>query len=126
MTLLWWHWLVLGLLLVVAEVAAFGGFYLIFFGVAALVVGALSLFDLAGQEWIQVLLFSVLSIGSLTLFRKRLLHRFQAEKQRPPVDQVIGEVGVVVEDLAPGAIGRVELRGTSWTAQNDSGTMLAR
>ena len=40
MTLLWWHWLVLGLLLGVAEVATAGGFFVMFFAVAALVVGA--------------------------------------------------------------------------------------
>ena len=39
MDILWWHWLVLGLLLVLAELAASGGFYIIFFGIAALIVG---------------------------------------------------------------------------------------
>jgi len=75
----------------------------------------------------QLLLFSILSLGSMVLFRKRLLHRFQAEKQRPPVDQVIGEIGMVVDDdLAPGANGRIELRGTTWSAHNGSAVTIAR
>ncbi len=39
MDILWWHWLVLGLFLVLVELAAAGGFYVIFFGVS-LPVGA--------------------------------------------------------------------------------------
>lgn len=59
----WWHWLVVGLILVALELAASGGFYVIFFGIAAIVIGALRLFDVAGPAWFQFLLFSVLSVG---------------------------------------------------------------
>ena len=34
MTIEWWHWLALGLVLVALEMAAAGGFYIIFFGIA--------------------------------------------------------------------------------------------
>jgi len=37
----WWQWLVLGLVLVALEMAASGGFYVIFFGIAALAIGGL-------------------------------------------------------------------------------------
>jgi membrane protein implicated in regulation of membrane protease activity len=120
MTILWWYWIVLGLLLVVSEMTASGGFYIIFFGIAALIVGLLSLFDLAGGESTQLLLFSGLSIGSLLLFRSRLLKWLQIDPQAPPVDQLVGEIGTATEDLGPGGVGRVELRGTSWAARNDS------
>ena len=46
MSLLWWHWIVIGLLLVLGEMASAGGFYLIFFGVAGLLVGILAAFGL--------------------------------------------------------------------------------
>jgi hypothetical protein len=124
MTILWWYWIVLGLLLVVSEMTASGGFYIIFFGIAALIVGLLSLFDLAGGESTQLLLFSGLSIGSLLLFRSRLLKWLQIDPQAPPVDQLVGEIGTATEDLEPGGVGRVELRGTSWAARNDSHAML--
>ena len=126
MTILWWHWLVLGLILIVAELAASGGFYIIFFGVAAVVVGLLAMFGVAGQEAMQLLLFSGLSVGSLLLFRGRLLRWIQIEPQRPPVDQLVGEVGTASEDLAPGMVGRVELRGTVWSARNIAGVPLVR
>jgi len=120
MNLLWWYWIVFGLLLVVAELAAAGGFYIIFFGVGAIVVGLLSLFGLAGPEWVQLLLFSALSIGALVLFRSRLLRWFQTDPQRPQIDTLVGEIGFVNEDLPPGAVGRLELRGTVWSGRNDT------
>ncbi len=126
MTLLWWYWIVFGLVLVVAELAAAGGFYIIFFGIGAIVVGLLSLFGLAGSESIQLLLFSALSAGSLLLFRSKLLHWFQADPQRPAIDTLAGEIGVATEDLAPGAVGRLELRGTLWSGRNDSDAVIAR
>jgi membrane protein implicated in regulation of membrane protease activity len=126
MNILWWHWLVLGLVLIVSELATPGGFYIIFFGVGALAVGILAAFDMAGPTWMQLLLFSFISIGSIVLFRGRVLRMFQPEKQAPSIDLLIGEIAVAEEDLAPGAIGRVELRGTAWSARNDAPIILSR
>jgi membrane protein implicated in regulation of membrane protease activity len=126
MAILWWHWLVLGMLLVLAEMAAAGGFYIIFFGIAALVVGVLAGFGIAGPVWAQVLLFSVLSVASLLLFRTRLLQWFQVDPQAPAVDQLEGEVGKVLEELAPGGVGKVELRGSAWSARNNTSATLPR
>lgn len=126
MTILWWHWLVLGLILAVAEMAAAGGFYIIFFGVGALVVGVLSKFGLAGPEWVQLLLFTVLSVGTLLLFRSRLLSWLQVDPQVPEMDTFVGEIGVAREDLAPGSVGQVELRGTAWSGRNDAAVPLAQ
>jgi membrane protein implicated in regulation of membrane protease activity len=33
-------------------------------------------------------------------------------------DTLVGEVGTVGEGLAPGALGRMELRGSTWSARN--------
>ena len=126
MNILWWHWLVLGLVLVVSELATPGGFYIIFFGVGALAVGVLAGFDVAGPLWSQVLLFSLLSVASIALFRGRLLRMFQTDPQAPSIDLLVGEVAVASEDLAPGAMGRVELRGAAWSARNDAQIILPR
>ncbi len=66
----WWHWLAIGLVLVLLELAASGGFYVIFFGVAAIAISALNLFGLAGPLWVQLLLFSAFSVAALLLFRR--------------------------------------------------------
>ena len=124
MTVLWWHWLVLGLLLVLAEMAAAGGFYIIFFGIAAVVVGLLAAGGLAGPLSMQLLLFSVLSVLGLVLFRRSLLRMVQTDPQLPAVDELAGEVGIVLEAMAPGEVGRVELRGSAWKARNISESTL--
>src|SRR4029453_16187755 len=73
----WWLWVVIGILLVGIELLSPGGFYVIFFGLSALLVGALRGFGGIEPLWLQWLLFSVLAVGSLVLFRNRLVKRLQ-------------------------------------------------
>ena len=120
MDILWWHWLVFGLLLVVAEMAASGGFYIIFFGIAALAVGLIGAAGLELPVWFQLLLFSGTAILSLVLFRTRLLKWMQLDPQAPAIDTLVGEVGTVRVVLAPGHMGKIELRGASFSARNIS------
>jgi inner membrane protein len=114
----WWHWLLLGLVLVALELAASGGFYVIFFGVAALAIGSLHVFDLAGPVWWQFLLFSLLSVAFLLLFRGPVLHWMQLDTPGIDVDTLVGETAVPLADIAPGAVGKAELRGAVWSARN--------
>lgn len=109
-------WLAAGLILLVIELATPSGFFVMFFGLGALTVGVLDGLGLAGPVWMEWLLFTVTSVTFLLLFRERLRRRIQ-----PPVDTVdklIGEIAFPKERIAPGAVGRVELRGTVWTARN--------
>lgn len=126
MELLSWHWLVLGLLLVLTELATPGGFFVIFFGVSALIVGALAKLGMAGPVWTQLLLFSVLSIILLVLFRSRLLKAIQNDPQRPEVDALVGEIGQVEVPIAAGEIGKIEVRGAAWSARNTTSSTLGR
>ena len=126
MTVLWWHWIVLGLLLVVGELATPGGFYIIFFGIAAIIVGFVAALGADRPDsWISslplhVLLFSTLAVALLLLFRARLLKWFQLEPAGAARRRARGRDGTVTETLTPGSIGKVELRGTSWSARNIS------
>jgi hypothetical protein len=122
----WWLWLLVGLALLGLELFTPGGFYVMFFGVGALMVGMLVGMDVGGPPWVQWLVFSAMSIISLLLFRGRLLARFQAGERAAPMDNLEGEVVIPMEDLAPGAVGKAELRGTSWTAQNADDRPLAK
>jgi membrane protein implicated in regulation of membrane protease activity len=116
----WWHWLIVGLILVALEMAASGGFYVIFFGIAAIAVAALRLLDLAGPTWLQVLLFSVIAVASLIVFRQRLVKGWQLENGVTDIDSIVGDTAVALEDIDAGGVGRVELRGTTWTARNST------
>ena len=118
--MLWWLWMLLGLALVVLEVLTPGGFFALFFGIGALLVGALDGLGMGGPDWLQWLLFSVFSIGSLLLFRGPLLARLKSWGRKPNgVDTLVGEVATLLEDLPADAIGKVELRGTAWSARNE-------
>ena len=112
-------WLAAGLVLVVAELATPGGFVIVFFGVGALAVGLLVLLGVVDSLTIQILLFSVLSVASLALVRGRLQSRMRV----PPssnVDSLIGDLAIPQERLSPGLVGRVEVRGSTWSARNTS------
>jgi inner membrane protein len=122
----WWHWLLVGLILIALEMAASGGFYVIFFGIAALAIGGLHLVDLAGPVWFQFLLFSALSLASLLLFRGPVLRWLQLDQPAPDVDSLVGETAIPLDDIAPGAVGRAELRGTVWSARNASTLAVTR
>lgn len=122
----WWHWLVIGLILVALEMAASGGFYVIFFGIAALAIAGLHVFDAAGPVWFQLLLFSAISVGSLLVFRNRFLKWVRLDSPGADVDSLVGDTAFPVEDIAPGAVGRAELRGSAWTARNAATATLVR
>jgi membrane protein implicated in regulation of membrane protease activity len=114
----WWMWLAGGLVLLVVELATPSGFFVMFFGLGALTVGVLTRFGLAGDSWTQWLIFTVLSIVYLLLARGRLQARFR--HQPAEVDSLVGEIAVPRERIPPGAIGRVDLRGTLWSARNEA------
>jgi len=125
--MIWWHWLLLGLLLLGAEMMTPGGFYILFFGLAALVVGAIAWLELVPGESMQWLLFSGIAIASLLLFRGPLLARIHAsEIKHPDVDSMTGEIAIPIDTLAAGAVGKVELRGTTWSARNSGPTPLTK
>jgi membrane protein implicated in regulation of membrane protease activity len=123
----WWVWVLAGLALLAVEVLTPGGFFVLFFGLGALVVGLLVAVGIGGPPWAQWLMFSVLSVVSLLLFRRRLIDFFRAGEGRGVgVETLIGDAGVLLEDVAPGAIGKAELRGTVWTVRGAEDRPLKR
>jgi len=123
--MLWWAWLLVGFVLLGGELLTPGGFWLLFFGLGGIAVGLLGLIGIALPAWGQWLLFTGLSIGATLLFRKPLLERLQKKMPRPQSDELYGEIATPVEDILPGAVGKAELRGTSWNARNASSRRLA-
>jgi len=114
----WWLWITVGLVLAAIELTTPGGFFIIFFGVGALAVGALDLAGLAQPPWAQWLLFPIISLVALRLFRKPLLGRMRIRDGAAEVDSMIGEIAIASDAIGPGDHGRAELRGTTWSAHN--------
>ena len=117
-------WFAGGLVLMVAELATPSGFFIMFFGLGALTVGVLARVGLAQAGWAQWLLFTLLSLGYLLLFRGKLQARFQAPPP-PDVDSLVGVLAVPQGLIEPGAVGRVEVRGSTWSARNAAAIAIA-
>ena len=120
--MLWWYWSILGFALIGIEILTLGGlgnFYFLFFGMAALMVSGLTSSGLIEAAWLQWFLFAILGIISLLVMKKSLWNKRSLNgKNEPVVDSMVGEMATVLEPLAPRALGKVELRGSTWTARN--------
>jgi len=121
----WYLWLMVGIALAALELTGSGGFYLVFFGLAAIIVGVLGFVGVIEPVWLQWFVFTALSVAFLLLFRNPLLRRLQSPTTGA-VDRLVGEVAVPLEDIPAGAVGRAELRGTTWSARNAHGTHVAK
>jgi membrane protein implicated in regulation of membrane protease activity len=115
----WWLWVVLGLGMMGLEVIAPTGFFIFFFGIGALVTGLLAALGLVSSLVVQAIVLIAVAIGSLVLFRKPLLATFHVGGgPGPAVDSMVGQTAVAIEAIAPGGFGKVELRGSTWSATN--------
>jgi membrane protein implicated in regulation of membrane protease activity len=113
-----WNWMVLGFVLIVLEIVA-PGVFLLWIGIAALVVGAISLFvwDAGFWTWqVQVLLFLVLSLVS-AYAGKKLVGSRKDDSDQPLLNrrgvQLIGRTATLTEPISNGR-GRIRLGDTLW------------
>jgi membrane protein implicated in regulation of membrane protease activity len=116
--MVWWAWGILGFVLLGAELLAVDAqFYLVFAGLAAITLGLLGLVGLELPVAGQWLLFAALAVASMFTLRRPIYRKLMNKpfgKVSTDVDQRI----VVTQELAPGAMCRVEYRGSGWTAVN--------
>jgi membrane protein implicated in regulation of membrane protease activity len=80
-------------------------------------VGLVELFGLHQPAWMQWLMFSIVSVAGTLLLRRRLLERFRPPPDRD-MDALAGNTAVALEVLAALGTGKVEMRGSTWTARN--------
>lgn len=114
----WWGWMVIGMLLLAAELFVVeADFFLVFLGAAAILTG---LFGIAMPElavWVQWLIFAALSLVSMLFFRKRVYRLLRREVPDMANDMLSEHLTLPVGLPVDGAC-RVELRGSTWTARN--------
>ena len=67
--------------------------------------------------WAQITVFLVVSI-ILILLTKPLQKKFAERLQKTNVDAIIGQRGIVTEEIPPGQTGRIHLDGKVWTARS--------
>ncbi|MFC1682965.1 NfeD family protein [Candidatus Zixiibacteriota bacterium] len=119
----WWIWMILAAICIVAEIFT-AGFFILWFGVGALVAGILALLG-AGTGW-QWAAFVVVS-GVLFVISRRFAERFT--KKQPPgigADRFLGKRGVVLEEIDNTKnTGRVRIDKEEWRADSDTGKTIA-
>lgn len=116
--MLWWHWMILGAVILGAELFAIDAqFYLVFLGLSAALVGLAGMLGIAMPEWAQWITFAVLSLVSFFTFRKALYEKIRggATGFRATIS---GDTVNIKEELAAGSESRTEYRGTKWTVRN--------
>ncbi len=116
----WWGWMIIGAILLGSELLGVeAAFYLVFIGIAAMIVGLIELAGAGLDVWVQWIIFSVIAVVLMVFFRKKLYAKLRGSGvgyQTGPA----GEIVTVAEALAPGQSGRMSYRGTDWTIVNDS------
>ncbi len=108
-------WVATGLVLIIAEMFSLS-LVLLFFGVAALLV-ALAKFLGLNNLPLEIVLFAVLGIGSMLLFRRKLKVSLQSQSGIS-IDR--NAVIVLTEDLPAHGTATVTYQGVSWTAVNET------
>jgi membrane protein implicated in regulation of membrane protease activity len=114
----WWGWCILGTVLLGVELLAVDAqFYLIFAGLAAVIVGLLGLVGLELPVVGQWLTFAVLAVATMFTLRRPIYAKLM-NKPFGNVSTDIDQRVVLAQDLAPGKSCRIEYRGSGWTALN--------
>jgi membrane protein implicated in regulation of membrane protease activity len=108
-------WVATGLVLIIAEMFSLS-LVLLFFGIAALLV-ALAKFLGLNNLPLEIVLFAVLGIGSMLLFRNKLKVSLQSQSGIS-IDR--NAVIVLTEDLPARGSAAVTYQGVTWTAVNET------
>jgi membrane protein implicated in regulation of membrane protease activity len=122
---IWIVWVVLGLVLMIAEIFT-PGFVLLWFGIGALCA---ALADIVGLSYpIQFLVFFIVSMGltaaSRTIFASHFVRGREGVGLKTGMDSLPGKVGTVVTS-SRGTMheGAVKVFGSTWTAYPDEGEL---
>jgi len=124
--MIWWGWVLLGAILLAAEMTFIDAqFYLVFVGASAVVVGVATGVDpdlAAGLQWA---LFGCLSVVTVLTFRRAIYNRLRGDTTVAVETGPVGRELVLPQALAADGQCQAEFRGSHWTLVNGSGAPLA-
>ena len=106
---LWWHWVVLGIVLTLLELAV-PAFFLVWFGLGALIVGAALLAVPALSFAWQVLVWIICSIAFIGLWFKVFKPSFYKTRAGMSKGAVVGEIGLVTREMRPFEKGQIRFQ----------------
>lgn len=112
-----WNWVAIGLVLLVMEIAL-PGVFLLWFGMAAIVVGALSIMFHNAAFWpweAQIVIFLILSLV-MAYFGKRMMDKGDVTDEpllNKRSEQLIGRTATLGEPIREG-YGRIRIDDSQW------------
>jgi inner membrane protein len=110
-------WFIIGLIFLILELIL-PGFVIFFFGVGAWITSLACLIADPGTN-LQMVIFAVTSILTLVLLRRLLREKFFDSKEGSAAmldDEFTGGKALALTSFAKGTRGKVEFRGTIWSA----------
>lgn len=108
-TVLWWYWVVLGLMLMMAELII-PAFFVFWFGISAIAVGLILFLVPTLPFSLQLLAWSALSVALIFLWFK--IFKRHAFKSTVAISRTefVGQKGIVVRQIEPFSKGRVRFQ----------------
>ena len=105
----WWFWIVGGIALILAELAI-ASFFVIWFGLGALLVGLLMLLVPELSPTAQVATWTLASLAMVVLWFRVFKQNLHKTKIGMAEGEVLGEIGLLVNAVAPFARGKVRFQ----------------
>ncbi|PKO49872.1 MAG: NfeD family protein [Betaproteobacteria bacterium HGW-Betaproteobacteria-20] len=102
-----WVWGVIGLVLLALEMVTVT-FYVMWFGVAAIILAVLTWLMPGMSVAVQLFLFAILSIGSLFVWRTYYKKTSSDSRVGQAQGEEIGRVGIIIEPVSATQNGRIQ------------------
>ena len=105
----WWYWVVGGLALVLAELTM-ATFYILWFGLGAVLVGLVAWVAPGLSATVQITLWIVASVAMAVAWFRVFRHGLDRTRAGTADGDAIGEVGLLVSAVEPFAKGKVRFQ----------------
>lgn len=116
-------WLVILAVMIVIEIATLG-LTTIWFGIGA--IGAAIAAGMDYGIWVQLAVFTVLSVVAMALCRPFAVKYLNKDKEKTNVEDIVGKTAVVSRQIDNEmATGEVRVDGMEWTARSEDGRVIA-
>ena len=105
----WWHWAVLGIGLIIAELAI-PAFFIVWFGLGALLVSFVLLAVPSMSLTAQLLTWTIASVAMVGIWFRIFKPGMHKTKIGMSDSNIVGEVGMLVRDVEPFQKGQVRFQ----------------
>ena len=108
-------WLIIGLIMLVAELLSVALVF-VFFAIGGFLTALLAYLGILSGSEMQILAFSVISVISLFAFRKHARLLLDSRGKTFEYNEFIGETAMVIRDIPVSGEGKIYYRGAEWKA----------